>query len=314
MTTSQQPIFHSREQFLANGLVHARHPAEQTVECGICMDDTSESVTLGCHNTHIFCFECINQWLKQSDCCPMCKKQLFYTTKSAPKTVLVERAHDLLHNRGPMHQIEHFGAGPLVDSDESLRILNQSASNARWWLGRGYRGHGEVQVHNEIRSTAGDGLSVNTIRMATDFAMIGNYIPAVSEVRNRPYSAQQQEHWTLVLTTLWNLLRTYNGKTLDTSPHILYKRLKKKLKRLPDFDRIQFLRRHSQGFDDSRLCEDLKSLLNFVAYMARVELHRQRRLGQVAQQQEGKWKKKLAPVKGFLKQLGPSNWGRFRYL
>ena len=57
------------------------NPAEHdgTVECNICFEEydaNSKIVKLPCDARHFFHEKCIEEWLKQNNSCPLCKKPI----------------------------------------------------------------------------------------------------------------------------------------------------------------------------------------------------------------------------------------------
>lgn len=282
------PSLPTREQFLATRLVAVSPSAHSSIsECGICMEEFKAPVNLGCHPAHVFCHDCIEVWLKEADACPFCKTKLFETRNRTLRHQMALQANHILAVRFNIWDIQPFGAGPFRATPADIINLTRSNAIAFWWLESG---------HSEIQLITGTGY-VNTSTLASSFAMMGNYIMAVSEARNLTYTAQQKEHWTLVLTTLWGVLRQYNGRVTDTSPHVFFKKLIRQLRRLPDLGHIQFIRHTSQSPDDMRLYSDLVCLLQFVAILTQNEhlLRHTEGLHHGAK----KWLAKLKSVKRF---------------
>ena len=43
-------------------------------DCTICLEEIKESITLKC--SHSFCYNCIDEWYKQKQTCPLCRKKI----------------------------------------------------------------------------------------------------------------------------------------------------------------------------------------------------------------------------------------------
>lgn len=195
-----------REQYLSTGLVpFAASSSSEGIECNICYEENAEEpVHPGCHTNHVFCRAHLTRWLEDHNTCPVCKTQLY--RQLSRREAYVERAGDILHGQDlNSDNMETFGAGPF-QTPEEMENLGRSNQNARWFLAHSSHTPGQVRFNNQIQTTAGTG-TINTARLRTDVAILGNYIPAVSEARNHPYTAQERQHWTLVLRTLWGILQ-----------------------------------------------------------------------------------------------------------
>ena len=58
---------------------------DTTTSCAICLDefdekDEREIAELNCNNKHIFHLECIKNWSKTNDICPMCREPIIKGT------------------------------------------------------------------------------------------------------------------------------------------------------------------------------------------------------------------------------------------
>lgn len=49
----------------------------KTGTCTICFDDMKNNIRGELPCSHVFHLDCINQWLRVSACCPICRKNLF---------------------------------------------------------------------------------------------------------------------------------------------------------------------------------------------------------------------------------------------
>lgn len=70
-----------RDDFLSNGMEPVTNPAGD-FSCPICRTSATDPVRLPCHESHIFCTECMTGWLQQPevDSCPTCRTVLFENT------------------------------------------------------------------------------------------------------------------------------------------------------------------------------------------------------------------------------------------
>ncbi|KAF2163745.1 hypothetical protein M409DRAFT_25929 [Zasmidium cellare ATCC 36951] len=297
MTNQITATLPTREQFFTTGFISTPAPADISItECGICLEKFQTPVTLSCHPSHVFCLDCIAHWLREADACPLCKTKLFDTNPIPLRRRIIYQAHDILRQRGPAHNIENFGTGPYDGTAVDFDNVMWGNEIAVWWLDSGFFAPGRFNDRNGVQAIAGTGV-INMVIHATPFAMLGNYIPAISEVQNRPYTAQQREHWTLVLTALRNILKQNEGRVMDTSPQAMLSKLRKVMKHLPDVSRIQFLRQVPHGLEDARLRADFMCLLDFVAVLAQIEKNRLVVENGGPLGQPGKWTAKLKSVK-----------------
>lgn len=176
-----------------------------------------------------------------------------------------------------MHQIEPLGTGPYVDSLEDIERLIVGHWDVIKFLRDFHVPPGRVIINGQIQSVDGRG-RVNAEFMGPYHAMLGNYLPAIAEAKGLNYTAQQKEHWKLLLTTLWSYLKEHDGQAMNTSPENLRKKLIRMAQGLPDADRIAFIHPDpNSSLEIRHLASDLSCFLDGVAFMARNEekLHRE---------------------------------------
>jgi hypothetical protein len=80
-----------REIKLTKGIINVQYTCNSYLEtgdgkfkdenCPICLDDYTDPFTLVCH--HVFCWQCITQWLKNKNNCPKCKRNVMPLYKHA---------------------------------------------------------------------------------------------------------------------------------------------------------------------------------------------------------------------------------------
>ena len=59
------------------------------IECAVCLSGFEDPVTLvKCH--HSFCFQCLTQWFKKSNKCPLCKRRCTSFIRETPKLTTQE--------------------------------------------------------------------------------------------------------------------------------------------------------------------------------------------------------------------------------
>ena len=63
---------------------------DQTDRCPICQDYPSDPVCTACN--HVFCLECLQQWIQKKPVCPMCKAKI--KPSHLKKLILEELDHD----------------------------------------------------------------------------------------------------------------------------------------------------------------------------------------------------------------------------
>ncbi|MEX0940704.1 MAG: RING finger domain-containing protein [Candidatus Babeliales bacterium] len=75
-------------------------------ECAICLNTMENpEITLACHETHSFHFDCIQKWKKVKPICPLCKKNILSESgswlinkKLSTKNFIENENEDILNN------------------------------------------------------------------------------------------------------------------------------------------------------------------------------------------------------------------------
>lgn len=232
-----------RNAFFETGLVPVSDPASKTgsPDCPICAEPLTDAVTLPCHETHIYCKECITQWLTAPDTCtcPNCRTQLF------DPSVVEEIV------RAPLELADYL---PHPDqreqlAEDALRVsgITVSASPRRYTnttldvFGRRAMPHGHIieggqAARNYIRIFCGlNGMSeqeiryyfgiINTIvtgeaRIHSDsliprIVAMAHLIPAMAEIQQRPFSAEERQTWRPIVSSLAEVISGRSGRPYD---------------------------------------------------------------------------------------------------
>ncbi len=99
----------------------------QTQICGICQDTINDNTRVDCEK-HEFCYECIWEWCKHNNVCPMCKREVTkFTTMvghaPVPRPVepYAEKINDYLFYRDfvSLPPFENPNLAGFVVSDDS---------------------------------------------------------------------------------------------------------------------------------------------------------------------------------------------------
>lgn len=76
---SVQMINPGLQVFLKKNAKEFKKDEQKTDDCAICMENFVEGdgkmiAELNCNNKHIFHLECLSEWVKKNDTCPLCRE------------------------------------------------------------------------------------------------------------------------------------------------------------------------------------------------------------------------------------------------
>lgn len=210
----------NRTDFLNTGLV----PVFSSDSCPICLNDPMVNPVQVTSCSHVFCKTCITEWLTQptTDCCALCRKQLFDASADAPKPgvtgdLTFQERHDFaiqaLHTTnlvGFVQPIEEtqgivdvsaidFFNGAIPWTPRNLAAAVQPAAQFLVW------DLDDLEGQIRVRSST---LSASLIAM-------GNMIPAFRVPQGLAFTDEQSRAWRRLVIAVWLQLRRLDGRSKD---------------------------------------------------------------------------------------------------
>lgn len=262
----------SRLDFLTNGLVPVNTTRDQ--ECSVCLEELTKAVQIpACR--HIFDHDCLSRFLNQKgrNTCPNCRTKLFDLPNDEVLVVPTDR-RTLIANAIRNSRLGEQNADVVVSSYGStgynVSDIMRSTAHATRFLGSG---SSIAPGSDYVDPRTNEGLTITgpaVIRaqvLSSRFVAMANLIPAYATAQGRAYSADQTNDWRGIMTELWRLIKSRDGKKYDVSamPAKLREAVEQHLAaQFSDFGLSDFLFRYVDPNRTSPHYEDLQLLLNYL--------------------------------------------------
>lgn len=257
----------TRTDFLNTGLV----PVSTSDACPICLNDPMVDPVKVTSCSHVFCRTCITEWLNQptTDCCALCRKQLFDASAEAPKPgvtgdLTFQERHDFaiqaLHATGLIDFVRPIEETQGLVDVSALDMYNETIP----WTPRNLA----AAVQPAARFLVWDlddleGLiRVRSSTLSASLVAMANMIPGFRVPQGLAFTDQQSRAWRRLVIAVWRQLQRFDGRSEDGEQMITLILLALKM----EFEDMGGA--FAAFFSRDQLALDLTALVSFVVQQA----------------------------------------------